>query len=75
MLAIVLVGGILIGMELQSAVPALVVEKEEGSAGILHSDRFVLVDDTGRIRGYYDGTDPDAVDEMIRAAKGLLKTL
>ncbi len=53
----------------------LVVEKEEGSAGILHSDRFVLVDDTGRIRGYYDGTDPDAVDEMIRAARGLLKTL
>jgi len=53
----------------------LVVEKEEGSAGILHSDRFVLVDDAGRIRGYYDGTDPDAVDEMIRAARGLLKTL
>lgn len=53
----------------------LVVENEEGSAGILHSDRFVLVDDAGRIRGYYDGTDPDAVDEMIRAARGLLKTL
>ena len=53
----------------------LVVEKEEGTARILHSDRFVLVDDTGRIRGYYDGTDPDAVDEMIRAARGLLKTL
>lgn len=53
----------------------LVVEKEKGSAGILHSDRFVLVDDTGHIRGYYDGTDPDAVDEMIKAARSLLKAL
>jgi protein SCO1/2 len=33
--------------------------------GVLHSGHFLLVDKLGRIRGVYDGTDPDAVDQLI----------
>ena len=31
---------------------------------ITHSDRFVLVDGAGRIRGYYHGTDPESVARL-----------
>jgi protein SCO1/2 len=31
---------------------------------ILHSNRFVLVDARGRIRGYYDAFEPDALDRL-----------
>jgi protein SCO1 len=33
---------------------------------ITHSDRFVLVDAAGRIRGYYHGSEPDAVAALLR---------
>ena len=33
---------------------------------VTHSDRFVLVDAAGRIRGYYHGTDADAVPMLLR---------
>jgi|SRR5215475_486056 len=33
---------------------------------ITHSDRFVLVDGEGRIRGYYHGIDADAVPALLR---------
>jgi len=33
---------------------------------ITHSDRFVLVDGEGRIRGYYHGVDADAVPALLR---------
>lgn len=39
---------------------------------ITHSIRLVLVDPTGSIRGYYDGTDPKAVQRLIKDADGLL---
>jgi protein SCO1/2 len=32
---------------------------------ITHSDRFVLVDREGRIRGYYHGTEPESVDRLV----------
>lgn len=32
---------------------------------ILHSDKFVLVDGTGRIRGYYDALEPGELDRLI----------
>jgi protein SCO1/2 len=32
---------------------------------ITHSDRFVLVDAAGRIRGYYRGTDEDLVPRLV----------
>lgn len=33
--------------------------------GVLHSGAFILVDRKGRIRGMYDGTDPNAVDKLM----------
>ena len=38
---------------------------------ITHSDRFVLVDRSLRIRGYYHGTDPDDVARLARDATRL----
>jgi len=38
----------------------------------VHSDKFVLVDRKGRIRGYYSGTDREAVDLLMLEAKVLL---
>jgi protein SCO1/2 len=49
------------------------VEGEE--FGILHSDRFVLVDAAGQIRGYYDGMDPAAMDQLKKDARALLQSL
>jgi protein SCO1/2 len=45
--------------------------EDEGMA-ILHSDRFVLLDREGEIRGYYDGLDPVAVDRLIGDIRQLL---
>jgi protein SCO1/2 len=33
---------------------------------IIHSNRFVLVDRQGRIRGYYDGTDEVGVKQLLK---------
>lgn len=48
------------------------VEGEE--QGILHSDRFVLVDTEMQIRGYYDGMDPAAFDSLRRDIRALVGT-
>ncbi len=44
-----------------------------GDAGsdFIHTNNFVLVDQKRRIRGYYDGTDPDEVNELIKDIKRL----
>ncbi len=39
------------------------------SGPIFHSNRFVLTDRRGRIRGYYDGLDSDARDALIADLK------
>jgi protein SCO1/2 len=39
--------------------------------GIFHGSHLVLVDQRGRVRGYYDSEDVDAVDRVVRDA-GLL---
>ncbi|MGV3525740.1 MAG: SCO family protein [Candidatus Sericytochromatia bacterium] len=36
-----------------------------GSTPFLHSQKFVLVDGQGRIRAYYDSTDPQAIQQLI----------
>jgi protein SCO1/2 len=41
-------------------------EADTGGELITHSDRFVLIDAEGRIRGYYHGTDVDAVASVLR---------
>jgi protein SCO1/2 len=38
----------------------------------VHSDKFVLVDDQGRIRGFYSGTSREDVDLLILETKILL---
>ncbi|WP_304516483.1 SCO family protein [Cecembia rubra] len=38
----------------------------------VHSDKFILVDELGRIRGYYSGTNRDEVDRLILETKILL---
>jgi len=45
----------------------------DGEGIILHSDRFVLVDRAGRIRGYYHGTDDESVAALIRDATQLAR--
>lgn len=39
----------------------------------IHTDRFVLVDRTGHIRGQYEGTKPESVAQLIGDIKELLK--
>ena len=38
---------------------------------VLHSTRFVLVDAAGTIRGYYDSTDPEAMERLQADARRL----
>ena len=45
----------------------LVASDGDGGKGdFIHSENLVLVDREGHIRGYYDGTDSKAVDQLIR---------
>ncbi len=45
----------------------LSVEESPGDTGspILHSNRFVLVDSSGRIRGTYEAFEPDALERIV----------
>lgn len=47
-------------------------EALDGEGPIAHSDRFVLVDHAGRIRGYYRGTDDESVAALRRDARRLV---
>ena len=46
---------------------------EKGSEPIPHDRHFALVDRQGRIRGYYDGSDPDSLAPLVRDARALLE--
>ncbi len=41
------------------------MEDESEVDGFIHSGAFLLIDKHGRIRGKYDGTDKDEVDQLI----------
>lgn len=43
--------------------------------GIGHSTKFVLVDHQGRIRGYFDGTEPEECARLERAARALVRDM
>ncbi|HBP45568.1 MAG TPA: hypothetical protein DD635_06665 [Flavobacteriales bacterium] len=47
------------------------IESDTAAGGIFHSDLFALIDRSGRIRGYYDGTDTDEVDQLLDAVEQL----
>ena len=46
----------------------MVTAGEDGTApgGFIHSGKFILIDKEGHIRGYYDGTDPLTVADLMR---------
>ncbi|MFN8436447.1 MAG: SCO family protein [Cytophagales bacterium] len=39
---------------------------EDAESDFVHTERFVLVDKNKYIRGYYDGTSPQEVDQLIK---------
>ncbi|HMV15440.1 MAG TPA: SCO family protein [Chitinophagales bacterium] len=43
-----------------------------GPSDFIHDQKFVVIDKEKRIRGYYDGTDKAAVDQMIKDIQMLL---
>ncbi len=50
--------------------------KREGDAGpfdMIHTENFVLVDKQKRIRGFYDGTDPTAIEDLLHDISVLKK--
>lgn len=52
----------------------LVVEKGDSPENpILHSSRLVLVDGQGRIRGYYDAFDEEAIGRLLQDLRALLR--
>lgn len=40
---------------------------------LVHTENFILVDKKRRIRGFYDGTDPDAIDQLLEDIQILKK--
>lgn len=41
--------------------------KDDGDGGpydMIHTENFILIDPDRRIRGFYDGTDPEAIDKL-----------
>jgi protein SCO1/2 len=50
------------------------VADQQGSNDLfIHSEKFVLLDKQGRIRGYYDGQDPAGVRQVLAAAQTLVQ--
>ena len=45
--------------------PAEAENLDYAGGDFMHTNNFVLIDSQRRIRGYYDGTNPDEVDELI----------
>lgn len=50
----------------------LPVEAEREQQSILHSQKFVLVDQQNQIRGYYDSEIPDSLDRLMMDVQRLL---
>lgn len=48
------------------------LEDAAAPGGIEHSGLFSLVDTQGHIRGFYDGTDPQQIDQLLRDLPRLL---
>lgn len=47
-------------------------QDEQSPGGVLHSGAFILIDQQGRIRGVYDGTDPAKIDLLMQDIDNLL---
>lgn len=45
--------------------PAEVGQPGDGGSDFIHTNNFVLIDQKSRIRGYYDGTNPQEIDQLM----------
>ncbi|HIB35991.1 SCO family protein [Mesonia sp.] len=53
------------------------VAKSQGNGGkydMVHTENFALIDKSKRVRGFYDGTNPEAIEQLVEDVK-LLKKL
>lgn len=57
----------------QSDYMVTAAEEESAPGGFIHSGAFILVDPQRRIRGVYDGTVPEDVDELMGDIEVLLE--
>ena len=57
----------------QTSYMVTAVEDASEPGGYIHSGAFILVDKARRIRGLYDGTKPEQVDQLIKDLPVLLK--
>lgn len=46
-------------------------ERDNPNDLFIHSTKFVLVDKLGRVRGYFDGDDPNSTPQILSAVKSL----
>jgi len=44
-----------------------------GKYDMIHTENFMLIDSKKQIRGFYDGTDPDAIDQLLEDIETLEK--
>lgn len=44
---------------------AVLTDGDGGPFDMIHTENFVLVDKEKRIRGFYDGTDPEAIETLL----------
>lgn len=51
--------------------PAEAANLGDAGSDFIHTNNFVLIDQQGRIRGYYDGTNSKAVQQLIKDIKQL----
>ncbi|AWW33085.1 SCO family protein [Echinicola strongylocentroti] len=56
----------------QTSYLATAMEDKNEPGGFLHSGAFILIDREGHIRGVYDGTKEDQVDELMKDIPKLL---
>ncbi len=54
---------------------ASAAEDPTAPGGFVHSGAFILVDNNRFIRGYYDGTKPEEVDQLIKDIPVLLREI
>lgn len=59
-------GGLKMALDRQGTFP-------DGTPDIVHGTHFVLIDQRGRIRGYYDSTETERIDALVADAKALAK--
>lgn len=48
-------------------------EAEDAESDFIHTENVVLVDEKGRLRGFYDGTSQESMDELVSDIEVLLR--